>query len=219
MIRLFTQMLAVVLIVAPAQPAMASEERTINLDELLPEVRPFHDPFAEMGYEQIGNLARLFRMEGQLENGNDSQIREEADNLRSQLIAEGLDPDDLFRQREVVMTERRLAATSVNPDLNGTPVRMPGYILPLEMTGEKAVQFLLVPYVGACIHTPTPPANQMVFVSFEDGFTVDGLYEPVWIRGEMRAQSRTQTLSFVDGQAEIETSYAMQALSVEPYTR
>ena len=46
---------------------------------------------------------------------------------------------------------------------------------------------------------------------------VDELYKPVWISGEMRAQSRVQELSYVDGTADIETSYLMDALSVEVY--
>jgi hypothetical protein len=115
------------------------------------------------------------------------------------------------------MKERRLAATEANPGVVGQSIRMAGYMLPLEMNGQKAVEFLLVPTVGACIHTPPPPANQMVYVRYDDGFEMDGLYKPVWIRGEIRAQNRTQSLSYVDGVAEIETSYVMEALSVEPY--
>jgi hypothetical protein len=31
---------------------------------------------------------------------------------------------------------------------------MPGYPLPLELSGKEVTEFLLVPYVGACIHPP-----------------------------------------------------------------
>ncbi len=38
-------------------------------------------------------------------------------------------------------------------------------MLPLEMSGPKAVEFLLVPTVEACAHTPPPPPpNQLVYV-------------------------------------------------------
>src|SRR5512139_3523363 len=48
-------------------------------------------------------------------------------------------------------------------ELNGAKIRLPGYVVPLEMgEGGRLSQFLLVPYFGACIHTPPPPANQIV---------------------------------------------------------
>ena len=45
---------------------------------------------------------------------------------------------------------------------NGKLVRIPGYLVPLEYDGTGVSAALLVPYVGACIHVPPPPANQMV---------------------------------------------------------
>src|SRR5690606_18432104 len=48
--------------------------------------------------------------------------------------------------------------------LNGVEVRIPGFMVPLEDTETRVTEFLLVPYFGACIHTPPPPPNQMVHV-------------------------------------------------------
>src|SRR6187549_1707175 len=48
--------------------------------------------------------------------------------------------------------------------LDGKSVRIPGYMVPLEDDSEIVSEFLLVPYVGACIHTPPPPPNQIVQV-------------------------------------------------------
>ncbi|MDH4390180.1 MAG: DUF3299 domain-containing protein [Aquabacterium sp.] len=50
------------------------------------------------------------------------------------------------------------------PQLNGTRVKLPGYLVPLEEVAAGHTEFLLVPYFGACIHTPPPPANQIVLV-------------------------------------------------------
>ena len=50
------------------------------------------------------------------------------------------------------------------PDLEGRKVRLPGFVIPLERKGEQVIEFLLVPYFGACIHTPPPPANQIIHV-------------------------------------------------------
>ena len=43
-------------------------------------------------------------------------------------------------------------------------VRLPGYAVPLDADRSDKREFLLVPYFGACIHTPPPPANQIVLV-------------------------------------------------------
>lgn len=206
-----------VLAVATSLPASAADPLNIGWMDLLPEELPYHDPFAELEFRQINDLAKLYRIEV-LKIGNDADAKlAEAIEIRKRLDSQGLDPDHLFEQREIVMKQRRLAATEPNPDLLGKTVRLPGYLLPLELVDQKAVEFLLVPTVGACIHTPPPPANQMVFVRYAEGFEVDELYKPVWISGEMRAQSRTQALYLVDGQADIETTYLVNALSVEVY--
>ena len=63
----------------------------------------------------------------------------------------------------------------VNQEIDGAHVRIPGYLLPLELENDEATEFLLVPYQGACIHTPPPPPNQIVHVKLESGIQVRGL--------------------------------------------
>lgn len=48
--------------------------------------------------------------------------------------------------------------------LNGVKVKLPGYVVMLEADQQGVKEFLLVPYFGACIHVPPPPANQLVHV-------------------------------------------------------
>jgi len=52
-----------------------------------------------------------------------------------------------------------------NNDLDGTRVQISGYVVPLDAHKGEMREFLLVPYFGACIHTPPPPANQIIHVS------------------------------------------------------
>ena len=54
---------------------------------------------------------------------------------------------------------------SVVASLNGRRVRLSGYVVPLKHKGRRVSEFLLVPYVGACIHVPPPPQNQIVYVT------------------------------------------------------
>ena len=64
--------------------------------------------------------------------------------------------------------------------MNGRNVRLPGYVVPLEATAGALKEFLLVPYFGACIHTPPPPANQIVHVTTEKPVTGFGAMAAVW---------------------------------------
>jgi uncharacterized protein len=70
---------------------------------------------------------------------------------------------------------------------NGKRVRVPGYMVPLDDSASGVDEFILVPYYGACIHTPPPPPNQMVYVKMNGGRRVEvNMWEPIWIEGELR---------------------------------
>ncbi len=120
---------------------------------------------------------------------------------------------------EVERTRTRLTERSaaVEPALDGMRVRIPGYALPLDFEGTEIREFLLVPYVGACIHTPPPPPNQIVFVTPDRPFESQGLFSPVWIEGEISASGGQHELYFVDGQAPVDVGYSVQKATVEPY--
>ena len=83
------------------------------------------------------------------------------------------------------------------------------------MKDGKAVEFLLAPTVGACIHTPSPPANQMVHVNYPKGFPAQQLYVPVWIAGELVSRALTRSVQYSDGGADVQVSDMMQADAVE----
>ena len=63
-------------------------------------------------------------------------------------------------------------------ELNGKRVRIGGYVVPLDFEATSIKEFLLVPFVGACIHVPPPPANQIVYVKSEKGFEVGRTVRP-----------------------------------------
>ena len=93
--------------------------------------------------------------------------------------------------------------------LDGKLVRLSGYIVPLEFSDGGVKTFLLVPYVGACIHVPPPPKNQIVLVTGSSPIKARGLFEAVTVTG---------TLSIADSRTEVaETGYLMNASDVSPY--
>ncbi|WP_263264735.1 DUF3299 domain-containing protein [Pseudomonas sp. RIT-PI-S] len=94
--------------------------------------------------------------------------------------------------------------------LDGQHVRLPGYIVPLEVGEDgRTTDFLLVPYYGACIHVPPPPSNQIVHVVTELGVKVEELYQPYWVEGQMQVKPSSSELA--------EAGYQMQAQKIFAY--
>lgn len=95
--------------------------------------------------------------------------------------------------------------------LAGRRVRLPGFAIPLEAKGEKISEFLLVPYFGACIHVPPPPANQIIHVVAERPVSGVRTMDAMWVSGTL-GLDRTDTGMGVAG-------YRMRGDAFEPYTR
>ena len=199
---------------------IAGESRELQWNDLVPQTAAFEDPFEKLTWEQLSDLSDLVRAR-ELKDIDDEEVaartRERIKNLTVRLEDQGIDIDGLIAQREIVMEKRRQQAEAVDEKLNGQNVRIPGYLLPLEFDGTKVTEFLLVPYVGACIHTPPPPPNQIVHVSLSEGYESRGLFSPVWVEGTMLTESRSTELSLVDGSADIAVGYSLNADQIEDY--
>ena len=206
--------------IALSAAATADEAREITWDDLVPAEAEFDDPFTRLTDDQLFELTLVAQVRDRLDAGEeiDQDLRDDYDEYVASLEAQEVDIDGLLAMREEV-TRQRIAKTYLaNEQLDGQRVRMPGYLLPLEFAGKKVNEFLLVPYVGACIHTPPPPPNQIVHVTAESGYQSDGgLYSPVWVDGVMRTERSDSSLSFVDGSSDIPSAYALDASSVTPY--
>ncbi len=119
-------------------------------------------------------------------------------------------PDSDARVQEVYERMRSVwdAAPTVAA-MAGRTVKLPGYLVPLEMSKEGIREFLLVPYFGACIHTPPPPANQIIHV--RSATPIKGLrtMDAVWASGTLGLE-RTDSGMGVSG-------YSMAASRVVKY--
>jgi len=140
------------------------------------------------------------------------------------LIPEDWQPETLFEQYDVdelsdddpraqELLEKLLALwkeAPVVPTLEGQRLKLPGFVVPLEMDVEKIDQFLLVPYYGACIHVPPPPANQTVHVVTGEGRAFEGqLFDTVWVSGTMRVEKLDSELAT--------SGYRLEDAVVVPY--
>ena len=90
-------------------------------------------------------------------------------------------------------------------------VRLAGYVVPLTIdVNNRVIDFLLVPYLGACIHVPPPPSNQIIYVDAEQGLPLDELWEPFWVEGRLQVTALET--------AEITAGYQLQLASYQRYT-
>lgn len=117
--------------------------------------------------------------------------------------------DALSTESAAPVAQQRPSEPTVS-ELDGVSVKLPGYIVPLDVSEEgRVTEFLLVPYFGACIHVPPPPSNQIVHVRSENGVMLDTLYQPFWIEGLLRVEQSHSDLA--------ESGYAMLAGKIYPY--
>lgn len=72
--------------------------------------------------------------------------------------------------------------------LDNSRVKIPGYLVPLEEDKAGITEFLLVPYFGACVHTPPPPANQIVLVVPAKPAGGYRSMDTVWVSGVLKAK-------------------------------
>jgi len=134
---------------------------------------------------------------------------------RPDLLLGGEEIDDLSdddpRAQELMEKLQALwREAPVVPELDGTSVRMPGFMVPLETDGKQVSSFLLVPYYGACIHVPPPPANQTVYVVTEPGRPYRGeLFDTVWVTGTLQVESTSSELA--------DAGYSIKNASVTVY--
>jgi len=122
-----------------------------------------------------------------------------------QIIGEG----EMDEQNDIWRPIYDANATKLNPDLDGAYIKMPGFIIPLDVSTNGVSSFVLVPYTGACIHTPPPPPNQLVFVTTQDPWPSDNLWDAVWVIGQMRHETQSTEVA--------ETGYSMTADEMEIY--
>ena len=195
--------------------AMAEQARQLTWNDLVPADLVKEDPFAKLTPEQqnllilaIHSAQQVSRNSQQIDEGLVKEMVEAVPSLKKA----GIDVDKILAKIKEI-------ETSVVQELDGKRVRIAGYLLPLEVAGANVTEFLLVPYVGACIHVPPPPPNQIVYVKVTKnaGYDGKGRFEPVWVTGVLSAKSMVKDLFLVDGSAGIDIGYSMQADRIEPY--
>lgn len=140
-----------------------------------------------------------------------------------ELVPKDWDPTKRFRSSKLGMLSdtdprvlqmmRELRDTwdnaPTNNKMDGVMVRLPGYVVPLDEVNGQMKEFLLVPYFGACIHTPPPPANQIVHVIVDKPIKALRMMDAVWVTGTLKTL-RLDTMMGTSG-------YRIQTSAIDRY--
>ena len=112
---------------------------------------------------------------------------------------------------ELAKLEEAFYYAPVVDNLDGLRVKIPAYITPLDFDGATTMsEFLLVPYVGACMHTPPPPANQIVHAESDELVELQNVYDPVWAIGTIKTELVKSVLA--------ESGYRLEVEEILPYS-
>jgi nickel/cobalt transporter (NicO) family protein len=213
--RLF---LVLALILPGVSAANAEAPRSVVWKDLLPKGEALVDPLAHLTVNQRIELRLVAAARKQKELGlyktDDRSVLAER-NLTRKLQDEGLDVETLLAQFvgfQAKVTER---SRMVDASLDTERVRLSGHVLPLEISEAGVREFLLVPFVGACIHVPAPPPNQVIVVRTAEPIKDVGMFATVSVTGRLTVEAASRKLWLVDGVAPVPAAYALRAERVE----
>ncbi|MCG9632878.1 DUF3299 domain-containing protein [Vibrio sp. Isolate30] len=197
----------------------SSQTTELSWEQLIPMKAEFDDPYATLTADQLYDLSVVaaFRKQQTSETPPSPQATKQYQETMDALQQQGVPVDELLSKRAEISAKRKQIASMLDYSLDQKQVKIPGYLLPLDFKGELTTEFFLVPTVGACIHVPPPPPNQMVLVKFPQGFDSSGLYPPVWVEGHIEVGKGQSQLYLTDGQDDITFGYSIDASSVKHY--
>jgi hypothetical protein len=216
-----TRLSLLILLCALLIPAsLAEAPRQLEWKDLLPKSN-LDNPLPKLTRDQYFALIAIASVRDRQAQGDKTLTELDLTDERAatrNLEQQGIDVDALLARRKQLTEAKRAQMRAVNAALDGTLIRLPGYLLPLEYTGKDVTEFLLVPWVGACIHTPPPPPNQIVHVKSDKPVSVGGgMFAPVWVTGQLSTTGVKKSLYLMDGTSDVDAGYSLHASKVEPY--
>lgn len=186
-----------------------------------PAASNFIDPFQALSIPDLRALGTVLRLRNKLgatgfsaeeRAGLEAQLADE----EAKLAAAGIRTDWLLDQRDEIGKKRAQAAFAGNPALNGKPVTISGYVIPiLEPDGQSHWGYL-VPDYGMCSHMPAPDPNQMIRYHGASGWAPDEIYQPVVLSGTLTLAVSRQTINLLDGNVEMIAVFDIEDADLQP---
>ena len=195
--------------------SVAHAVETLEWKDLAPPDPQTQNPFRKLPPDQQANLYQLFV--GQFFAGESKTRSKDEQQAYDALKKTGADPDAMLANVVKMRKEAEKRDNTLLSSLDKKVIKLPGYVLPVDFKGTLVKTFLLVPYVGACIHVPPPPPNQIVYVEADKPFKSEELFAPVWVTGPLRVGKGAKNLELVDGANDVNYGYSLKATRIDPY--
>ncbi|QLI81050.1 DUF3299 domain-containing protein [Chitinibacter fontanus] len=196
----------------------AADAKAIKWSDLQPDSPTLRATVNKMNQQEKTRLMRAVQqreLKTMLDNGKLKASELTANDVK--LLKEDFkDLNPLINEIEAFEKKRTGEMTAA---LNGETVQIDGYLLPLKQNGKKVTEFLLVPVIGACIHVPAPPPNQMVVVQYPKGYDQGDLFAPITVQGKLIIKASKANLSLADGASDVAVGYQMVATEVREYKK
>lgn len=198
-----------------ALPCYGSKILEVQWDDLLPKLPPQNNPLANLSEEEVGLIEYFIYLREFLPKEitpENQQYFDELNKALPELKKKGIDVDKIIQ-------ERRYRNSAVNTELDNQVIKISGYLLPLDLSGNTVTDFLLVPYVGACIHTPPPPQNQIIHAASTTAtpYEVNEIFKPVSVTGRLKMKSSSKELFLSDGSSDVNIGYSLSVEKIEDY--
>ena len=177
----------------PAKSVSAAEVTEITWEDLMPEGEDelLESLYVEFYQEFERNLVR-----------NSTPL--------SQATPQEADVSSLISEGSAADTMEQIGTFNVVKDFDGKRIRVPGYVVPFDFNADaEHKEFLLVPYFGACLHTPPPPPNQIIFVRSDVAAKIENIEDPVWLEGTLTTGEFLNDLG--------NSAYELNLTKLEPY--
>ncbi|MEL6552991.1 MAG: DUF3299 domain-containing protein [Cyanobacteria bacterium J06621_11] len=208
--------------------APASAQTTVTWEDLQAQSTHLRNPYEHLTTTQTYQLSDLYQLREWIKVNQpepESFERQELQRLEELFAAEGIDTHELLKEADAAKAYWAAQSRVTNTDITETLVLIDGYVLPLGTNagqiGNQKTQineFLLVPYVGACIHVPAPPPNQMVYIKTAEAVDNPGIFSPVQVEGELQTHEGSYELFQIDGSRIVDVSYKMNLRAITPTT-
>ncbi|EOT1824018.1 DUF3299 domain-containing protein [Vibrio vulnificus] len=174
------------------------------------------NPFEKMSSQQLDWMRDYARSVKRAAITTDSaekaNLETVIDDSKQRLAAENLDAEKLLAARNNILQQQLENLSTPNPLVVAKEWRVAGFMAPIEFDEDfKVTRFFMVPYAGACIHTPPPPPNQIIVVELNKGVELKALDQGFWVEGKIESDLITDTASYYDGQSEVNAIYKMKA--------
>ena len=194
------------------QPVKPEPETTAPEIRSEPKNSEPKNKFEEISWEDLMPEGEFERLEAMYEDFFEDLEKRlmEQQSLMDAAKSGDLSVTDMVAEGSTNDTMEQIGTFNVVEDLNGADIRLPGYIVPLDFKADaKHTEFLLVPYFGACLHSPPPPPNQIIFVKSNPPVEIPDIYEPVWLEGTLETGKFLSDLG--------NSAYELTLAKLEPY--